>query len=65
MLIYTKNGKGFVHKNIPQSIETIKNICQKNGWSCEASDDPAIFTTEKIAALDDWMQVQPLVRHPD
>lgn len=52
VLIYTKNGKGFVHKNIPQSIETIKGICQKNGWSCEASDDPSIFVTEKIAEFD-------------
>ncbi len=52
VLIYTKNGKGFVHKNIPTSIECIKSICQKNGWVCEASDNPAIFTTEKIAEFD-------------
>jgi len=52
VLIYTKNGKGFVHKNIPASVECIKNICRQNGWACEASDDPAIFTTEKIAEFD-------------
>ncbi|MBW8015789.1 MAG: ThuA domain-containing protein [Planctomycetes bacterium] len=52
ILIYTKNGKGFVHKNIPTSIECIKGICKKNGWACEASDDPAIFTTKKIAEFD-------------
>lgn len=52
VLVYTKNGKGFVHKNIPTSIECIKSICAKNGWACEASDDPAIFTTEKIAEFD-------------
>ncbi len=52
VLVYTKNGKGFVHKNIPTSIECIKGICKKNGWTCEASDDPAIFTTEKIAEFD-------------
>jgi len=53
VLIYTKNGKGFVHKNIPASIVGLKGICQKNGWACEATDDPAIFNTkEKIAEFD-------------
>jgi type 1 glutamine amidotransferase len=52
VLIYTKNGKGFVHKNIPESIRCIESICQKNGWACEASDDPSIFTTKKIAEFD-------------
>lgn len=52
VLVYTKNGKGFVHKNIPESIRCIKSICKKNGWACQASDDPAIFTTEKIAEFD-------------
>ncbi|MCK5563986.1 MAG: ThuA domain-containing protein, partial [Planctomycetes bacterium] len=52
VLVYTKNGEGFVHKNIPASIECIQSICRQNGWICQASDDPAIFTTEKIAAFD-------------
>jgi len=52
VLIYTKNGKGFVHKNIPASIVSLKNICTKNGWACEATDDASIFTTEKIAEFD-------------
>lgn len=52
VLIYTKNGEGYVHDNLAASIECIKGICQKNGWACEASDDPAIFTDEKIATFD-------------
>ena len=52
VLVYTKNGEGFVHKNIPASIECIQSICRQNGWICQASDDPSIFTTEKIAAFD-------------
>lgn len=47
ILIYTKNGKGFVHKNIPASIVGLKEICKRNGWACEVSDDPAIFNTYK------------------
>lgn len=52
VLIYTKNGKGYVHKNIPASIVALKDLCKKNGWACEATDDPAIFTTEKISPFD-------------
>ena len=52
VLIYTKNGKGFVHKNIPESIRCIESICRQNGWVCQASDDPSIFTTKRIAEFD-------------
>jgi len=52
VLIYTKNGKGYVHENIPASIECLKDICAKNNWTCEASDDPSIFTAEKIKTFD-------------
>ena len=55
VLIYTKNGKGgsgYVHANIPDSIACLKKICDKNGWTCEATDDAAIFTAEKIKAFD-------------
>ena len=33
ILIYTKNGKGFVHENIPASVECLKKICTDNGWN--------------------------------
>ena len=52
VLIYTKNGKGYVHENIPASIECLKTICKKNGWACQASDDASIFTKEKISKFD-------------
>ncbi len=52
VLIYTKNGKGFVHKNIPASVECLKDICKKNDWSYEVTDDASIFTAEKIKEFD-------------
>lgn len=52
VLIYTKNGKGFVHDNIAASVESLKEICQANKWTCEVSDDPGIFTQEKMATFD-------------
>ncbi len=52
VLIYTKNGKGYVHKNIPAATECLKNICRKNHWLCDVTDDPAVFTLENIAKYD-------------
>lgn len=48
VLIYTKNGEGFVHDNIPASIKGITKICQENGIAVDASDDPGVFTWENI-----------------
>ena len=52
VLIYTKNGKGFVHKNIPASIKVLEKICVDNGWAFESTDDASVFTEEKISTFD-------------
>ena len=31
ILIYTHNGKGYVHENIPASVEALKKLCTENG----------------------------------
>lgn len=43
VLVYTKNGEGFVHDNIPNSIEAIKALGDEHGFTVDASDDPAVF----------------------
>ena len=48
ILIYTHNGKGYVHENIPASVEALKKLCTENGYKTEASDNPAIFTPENL-----------------
>ena len=52
ILIYTKNSKGYVHDNIAASVECLMGICKQNNWTCEVSDDPKIFTVEKIKQFD-------------
>ncbi len=52
VLIYTKNGKGYVHKNIPYCVACMERICKKHGWSYEVSNDPGIFTWDKIKTFD-------------
>ncbi len=49
VLVYTKNGKGFVHDNIPNSIKAIQELGQQNGFSVDASEDPAVFTENNLA----------------
>ena len=52
VLIYTKNGEGYVHENIPASVKCLKSICADNQWACEVTDDAAVFTPGKINAFD-------------
>lgn len=55
ILIYTRNSEGYIHDNIPASVECLKAICRTNGWTFEttAIDDSSIFNdAEKIASFD-------------
>lgn len=46
VLIYTRNGEGYVHDNIDASVDALKKICIQLGISYEVSDDPAIFNDQ-------------------
>jgi len=48
LLLYTKNGTGYVHANIPASIEAIKALATEHKFSVDASDDPAVFTDDNL-----------------
>ncbi|HWA33369.1 MAG TPA: ThuA domain-containing protein [Cyclobacteriaceae bacterium] len=48
ILIYTHNGKGYKHENIPASVEALKKLCKDLGYEAESTDDPAIFTPDKM-----------------
>ena len=52
VLIYTKNGQGFVHKNIPASIKALKEICAGMGIAADATEDPGAFTQENLKKYD-------------
>lgn len=47
-LVYTKNGKGYVHENIPYAVASIQKLGQAYGFKVSVSDDPAVFTEENI-----------------
>jgi type 1 glutamine amidotransferase len=54
VLVYTKNGQGYVHDNIPASIEALRALAREHRFAVDVSDDPAVFaddTLKKYAAL--------------
>lgn len=52
VLIYTKNGEGYVHDNIAASVAAMEKICEAEGISTEVSDDPGVFTPENLSRFD-------------
>lgn len=52
VLVYTKNGKGYVHDNIPSSVEAIKALSKQHNFAVDVSDDPAVFTDNNLKQYD-------------
>ena len=48
MLVYTKNGKGYVHDNIPSAVEALKLLAKEEKFNITVSDDPALITEENL-----------------
>lgn len=47
-LVYTKNGKGFVHDNIASAVACVKELGAANGFTVDVSDDPSVFTEANL-----------------
>ena len=48
VLVYTKNGKGYVHDNIASAVACIKQLGKTNNFKVEVSDDPSVFTEANL-----------------
>ena len=52
ILVYTRNftpdGKGYVHDNIAASVAAIRKMGAEAGFAVDASDDPAVFTSQNL-----------------
>lgn len=48
ILVYTKNGKGYIHDNIPSAVEAIKAIGAQEKFTVVVSDDPSVFTEASL-----------------
>lgn len=48
ILVYTKNGKGYVHDNIPNAVQCLQNLGRLNGFKVDVSDQPTVFTEDNL-----------------
>jgi type 1 glutamine amidotransferase len=48
VLIYTKNGKGYVHDNIPAAVACLKEMAVVEKFTIEVSDNPTIFSDDNL-----------------
>ncbi|MCB9280700.1 MAG: ThuA domain-containing protein [Lewinellaceae bacterium] len=48
VLVYTRNGKGYIHENRAASVEAIKKLGAENGFIVDATEDPAFITEENL-----------------
>ena len=48
VLVYTKNGKGYVHDNIASAVASIKELGVANGFTVDVSDDAGVFTESNL-----------------
>lgn len=48
VLVYTKNGKGYVHDNIPSAVAMIQKLATEKGFKVDVSDDPSVFTEDNL-----------------
>ena len=52
VMVYSKNGKGYVHENIPSAVACIQNLGKTQGFKVDTSSDAAIFTKENLDKYD-------------
>lgn len=52
VLIYTRNGEGYVHDNIAASVEALEEICKSMKVKTSVTDDPAIFESKEFLKFD-------------
>jgi type 1 glutamine amidotransferase len=48
VLVYTKNGKGYVHDNIPYAVQCIQQLSTKHGFMVDTSSDASVMTEQKL-----------------
>ena len=48
VLVYTKNGKGYVHDNISSAVKAVQKLGSENGFHVDVSEDPAVFTEDNL-----------------
>lgn len=48
VLVYTKNGKGYVHDNIPSAVQCIQQLGRLHGFKVDTSSDASVMTDNNL-----------------
>jgi type 1 glutamine amidotransferase len=48
VLVYTKNGKGYVHDNIPNAVQSIQKLGRQYGFKVDTSANPSVMNEENL-----------------
>ncbi|MGZ5189936.1 MAG: ThuA domain-containing protein [Flavisolibacter sp.] len=48
VLVYSKNGKGYVHDNIPSAIASIQKLGKQNGFGVDTSSNASVMTESNL-----------------
>lgn len=48
VLVYTKNGKGYVHDNIPAAVSCIQKLGKQYGFKVDTSADAAVMAKDNL-----------------
>lgn len=48
VLVYTKNGTGYIHENISFAVTSIRELGSANNFKVDVSDDPAVFNEPNL-----------------
>jgi type 1 glutamine amidotransferase len=48
VLVYTKNGKGYVHDNIASAVACIQKMGNEQGFKVDTSSNPTVFTNQNL-----------------
>lgn len=52
VLVFFKNGEGFVHDNIPFAVASLEKLAVKYKFNVTVTDDAAYFTEENLKTID-------------
>ena len=52
ILLFTKNGEGYIHDNIDASIEMMFDLGKKEGFTVDATTNSSIFAEEQLKQYD-------------
>ena len=52
VLVFTKNGEGYVHENIPFSIAALQKMGMENNFRVDTTTNASVFTDENLKKYD-------------